>query len=190
MMRSPFRTVSVLLLLVLGAISGGHAESVYPAGTSVSATYALSSTTLVAGDTLTVTRQMVNGGTYPLTGLYLSEHLPAQLAIVSAAVTINGSPVAVGDSTLPNGSVVAGCTSRYWILGTPSGGTSLASGSTLQLRIRIRCLSSGQFTLPLHAAAFFRNGNPGFATGAPLTVTVNPLADTTPPAAIRDLQAE
>ncbi len=182
----PFTSIFFFLLVLAGACSLHAAEAVYPTGSGATATYTLSGTSLPFGDTLTVTRELTNNGAFPLTGLYLSEHLPSGLQLADVSVTVNNTPVVPAYSALPQGSVITNCTTHHWTITQP-GITALPAGQTLRLVLKLTFSQSGTYSLPLHTVAFSGNGNPYFATGDPVTVTITQIVDVTPPAAIGDL---
>lgn len=183
------RALTVIVILSLIAIGPRAAESIYPAAAGISASYTLSGTSLDAGDTLTITRQLTNNAGFPLTGLYLAEHLPSGLQIVSGVVTVNNVPVTAAYSTLPQGSVLGNHTSHFWTVSQP-GVPALPAGQALRLVLKLTFTQPGSYALPLHTAAFAGNSNPYFATGDAVTVTVTQSVDTTPPAAIGDLHPQ
>ncbi len=184
-MRHSWTILFILTSVVVAA--AGRADSLHPSGSAVIASTALSSSTVAVGDTIVISRQIINGEPYPLSGVYLSEHLPPEFTVMSSSLTIDGVPAAVDDSVLPSGSVLSGYVSHYWVIGSPSGGTDLSPGESLQLEITVTCSSEGSFTLPLHAMAGYGNGSGVFSVGDPSTITVTSPADTTPPSMITNL---
>ncbi len=183
MRHTLFLTILIVGLLSLASAS---AETVHPAGTNFAAAYSLSGTSLTTNDTLVISRSFVNGESFAITGLYLSENLPPELSIVGADISLNGSPLTVADSSE---SILSGYVSHCWLIGTPGSGTDMNPGDSLSLELKVTCATEGTYALPLHTTVGYGNGAGVFAADSAAAITVSAPADITPPAAISDLSA-
>jgi len=164
------RIVSLLIaaaFIIFSGNIGAFAETIYPAGYSISSNYDMSANTVQIDDTLIITRTIVNNESYSLEGLYLSENIPAGLEIASHNVTLNGSAVDYLFVDSVSGLVIPGYRSYYWIVDDQSSAPDnlLGPGDELVLEIRILSDNTGIYALPLHSATFYGNGQGFFTTG-------------------------
>ncbi|HOD66554.1 MAG TPA: hypothetical protein PLR32_01930 [candidate division Zixibacteria bacterium] len=165
------------LFVVLGLLAAAPAaaqEPVYPAGAGVASTYTLSDTVLALGDTLAVTRTLVNGGSSPLAGLYFSENLPPDFTVVGESATVNGIPVAVLREGPLAGEVIPGYAAYRWIIDSPDRAVTrtLSPGDRAELTYRIVSSDIGRFPLPLHDAAGCGDSDGVFAVSSGDTVEI------------------
>ncbi len=176
------RRLSTLLTLIVLALAGGGtrtaADTVYPSGSPVTARHALNTASLRGGDTLIILRSLVNHGNTPLTGVYLSQTLPAAFYVIGAEITLNGDSIGASISDKPTDPVIAGYETYDWVIDDPTNELPLhhwiEPGDSLALTIRTVCGHTGQYVLPDRSAAFFAGGTSGFAVmdAPPPVVTI------------------
>ncbi|HUV30396.1 MAG TPA: hypothetical protein VMY05_04800 [Acidobacteriota bacterium] len=187
----PAHLLLALGLFLLPARLCGQ-ETVHPTGYSIVSTYTLTELEVAAGDTLAITRTVVNNESFPLSGLYFSENLPAQFEIVSYSVTVAGAAGACLFEHAALNPVVAGYETYYWIIDEPGESDTLGSvlnpGDSTVLELRLTCDLAGEFQFPLHTTVFYGNANGFFsADGAAVIVVSESAVDTIPPAKVIDL---
>ena len=149
------RTLTVLSLILLVTIPKVHAvnDTVYPLGTSASATYDLNDTLMTIDDTLVITRTFVNNTATPLSCFYFCDNLPDAFTIVSHTVTINNSIVTY-DFPSPTASIYSNYTRYNFVLDYPgTHGTYdllIQPDDTVVVAYKSICTSVGTYDLPLH----------------------------------------
>jgi len=169
-----------VLLAVLPVATGSVLadDIVYPTSAPITVRHALSNTSLRGGDTLIISRTIVNHGNQPLTGLYFSQTLPPEFYLVGAAVTLNGAATPHSFTNDPVDPVAAGYETYQWVIDDPAAGASnpwyVKPEDSLELTIMTVCDVSGQFILPDRASVFYVNGEGYFAVmdGAPPVIDI------------------
>ncbi len=169
--------ISLLLSAGLPAAAVRAQEPVYPDNSSVTSLYHLSDSVLSAADTLIVTRTLTNAESFPLTGLYFSDNLPAGLNVVGYTATLNGAPLAVAFAGPLAGNVIGDFRTYRWVVDSPEPtdyiSRTIYPGDQVRLTYRIAASDIGDFVLPLHTTVCFGNGDGIFATGqGSLRVTI------------------
>jgi uncharacterized repeat protein (TIGR01451 family) len=176
-------------LLILPVASA--AETLYPTGSNFIMQYNLSTQTIGVGDTLTISRVLVNNESFPISGLYFSENIPSEFSLVENSVTVNGGSIDYEfDGSL--GSMFPGNRCYYWVIDAPDGSVQnhINPGDSVVVTIRLTCSKAGNYVLPLHTGSFLGNTSGFFATDDAISITVtSPSADTVPPDRITDLEA-
>jgi len=164
-------------LTFLAAPAGLYSqETVYPAGAAVENYYLTSSVTLSLGDTLTITRVLVNHESFDLSGLYFSDNLPPEFQVVAQSVEINGATIDYGFSDHVPNLVIPGLNCYHWVLDSPDGSENIhnliSPDDSVVLEVKIVATDVGNFVLPLHTSAFFGNSAGFFSTSGPISVDV------------------
>lgn len=179
----------ILLMLILPVTPA--AETLYPSGANIILQYNLSAQSINVGDTLTISRVLVNNESYPISGLYFSENIPSEFGLVDQSVTVNGGDINYEfDGSL--GSMFPGNRCYYWIVDDPDGSIQnyINPGDSVVVTIRLTCSEAGNYLLPLHTGSFLGNTSGFFATDDAISITVtSSSADITPPERITDLEA-
>ncbi|UCD18236.1 MAG: T9SS type A sorting domain-containing protein [Candidatus Zixiibacteriota bacterium] len=147
-------------------------EPVYPPGFDITSEYVLSAEKLNIADTLTITRTIFNGGSFGLTRLYFSDNLPSGLIVAGESVQSEGIDLQFLRIGPISDNEVDGYDTYFWVLDSPEEGVTniVASGANVTLELKIVCIDSGIFQLPLHTAVFRSNGLGLFSTSDALQV--------------------
>ena len=164
----------VILLILAGGIWGQ--VDLYPAGYDIETEYTVNDMTFVIGDTLVISRYLVNHESFSLSGLYLSENLPVAFNIVSESVTINGSTVDYSFEDAVTSLVIPGYDTYYWVVDEVDSLDPIQNliqpEDSLHLELKIVCNNSGEYLLPLFTTVFYGDSTGFFSTGDSLVVTV------------------
>ena len=154
----------------------------FPSGYSINFGYDLDPVVAEIGDTLTITRWVVNNESFDLTGLYLSEHLPPEMGIVSFDLTLNGSATPYLFVDTPIAEIYSGYDNYHWVIDDPNGGVgnTLHPGDSIGLTLKIRPYQGGVYTLPFHQTVFYGGASGFFSvdTDGGITVTVGECCTT------------
>ena len=182
--------LTILLLCAL-SLPLAAAETLYPSGYNLISDYNLSTQTIGPGDTLVITRTIINNESFPLTGLYFSENVPAEFELVDHAIARNGDAVACQFSSIDN-LVQAGKVNLNWLVDDPAGSVNntLAAGDELVLTAHFTCASEGSYSFSMHSSVFYGAMTGFYSTDDAITITVTTSDDVTPPNRIIDLRAE
>jgi len=184
------KIVSIMLLIPVLPLYAFPAETLYPAGYNLLSQYELSSQSLSPGDTLIITRSVINNELFPISGLYFSENFPAEFNLVEYSVTKNGSEIThLFDSTISSTFADNDC--YYWIIDDPEGSVHniINPGDNIVLIIKLTCSLTGIYSFPMHTGAFYGNSTGFFTTGDSLLINVSSTSDSIPPSRITDLDA-
>ncbi|MFH1372447.1 MAG: T9SS type A sorting domain-containing protein [bacterium] len=167
-------TTAVMVLLSTVCLFGQ--EVLHPAGYSIVIRYDVSADTVTLGDTLTVSRVILNQEAFDLTGLYFGDNLPSEFQVTGFSVSINDTQVDAITSGPFRDSILSGYDTYYWVVDSPDTAEHLqnplgpADSAVLQLRIVAGDL--GDYTLPYHATVFYGAASGFFVTGDSAVVTV------------------
>ena len=180
----------IFILIVIAYLPAQSAETVYPSGYNLISQYNLNKQTLSPGDTLVITRTIINSESFPLTGLYFSENVPAGFDPIDHNIVKNGVGIDYNFGPI-DGLIFDGNICYGWIVDDPAGSVNntLAAGDELVLTARYTCAAEGSYTFPMHSGVFYGGTTGFYSTDEALTVNVTTSTDTTPPAAIIDLDA-
>jgi len=155
--------------LVLTFALSHAAEQLRPSGFDIGLTYEINQATLNAGDTLVITRTIVNHESFVLTGLYLGESLPTEMVVLDHAVAVNGQVIDYAFSGTATTTLIYGYHTYHWVIDDPrtigSFGTVLMPGDSLALVLKVIGNRQGDFVLPLHQTVFYGGGKAFFAVG-------------------------
>ncbi len=168
--------LTIAVMVLLSTVCPFGQEVLHPAGYSIVTRYDVSADTVSLGDTLTVTRVILNQEAFDLTGLYFGDNLPPEFQVAGFSVSINDTPVDVVISGPFRDSILSGYDTYYWVVDSPDTTENLqnplgpADSAVLQLRIVAGDL--GDYTLPYHATVFYGAASGFFVTGDSAVVTV------------------
>ena len=153
--------------LVLTFALSHAVEQVRPPGFEIGLTYEISQATLDVGDTLVITRTVVNRETFALSGLYFGESLPVDFQVLDYAVTINGQPIVCTFAGIATTALFPGYSTYHWVIDDPLSAATVHTvvdpGDSLTFVLTATAGQAGEFALPLHHAAFYGNGDGFFA---------------------------
>jgi hypothetical protein len=146
---------------------------------------------LTTGDTLIITRTIQNNESFTLEGLYFSDNIPSEFTLSDHSINLNDNDITIlfNDNIAP--SIIDGYNTCDWVVDDPDGNPQnrVNPGDILVFELKLTCGIVGDYQLPFHATAF-TGGNSGFfSTDNAINVTFSSAEDTTPPAAIIDLEA-
>lgn len=174
----------LLLLVVVTGLSYAD-DTVYPPGYNITCRYQLSDTLLDLGDTVLITRTLVNHEFFPLSGLFLSENLSPTFDQVSHSTRLNGVTINLTFVDDVADEIVTGYESYYWLIDEPDNPAgahdTLFAGDSLTTVIALQCTETGTFILPFHSVAFYGNSTSFFATDDTLSVRVQLSSDVEEP---------
>ena len=160
--------VHIAVIIAVLAISAFSQETVYPSGSNVLSTYAVSDTEISIADTLIITRVVTNNESFNLENLYFSENIPSELEVTDFDVSINGTPVSYFLSGPMADYLINGYDTYYWVIDSPvaSEGASIVinPGDEVELAITVISDTPGAFSLPFHTTVFNGNGSEYFST--------------------------
>lgn len=124
-------------------------------------------------DTLIFEQWLTTHSPDPVTGLFLTIHLPSPLIPLKQEASINGQPL---QPSLSTGNAFDGYIPRHTIFDSPIGLPDfvLASGDSLHMKLFIRVADVGEFAVPTIGAGFMIGTQPAFAVNesGPIIITV------------------
>ena len=171
------RSFAIFTLLLLLASIAAAADVVFPAGTALDCQYEVDELNPRLGDTVAITRSIVNNDAFPVSGLYICDNLPQSFEINSAQISINSAVISPGFEADPPGSIVNGFVQYRWIIDDPIGGTVnfiLNPGDSLHMVLELVCTEAGDYTLEQHGIVAFGNGAALFSIpDQPIDMTVS-----------------
>ena len=173
--------LGLILLVPLHTVLA-QVESLYPSGYNIDCRHTLSASELSLGDTLTITRVLVNDESFSLTGLYFSTSLPPELDVISQILEVDGTPVSVTSVAPADNLIFTGYRHHTWIVDSPDTSEhisyTVAAGDSVCLTLRVIPSNIGEFLLPFYVTSFYGNNQTFFATTNIVdTVTVLLLSD-------------
>jgi hypothetical protein len=167
-----------VLALILVSVSYSHAEEIlYPANNDIQVGYLLSSTNLNVGDTLIITRTLVNNSPDMLHNLYWVENLPIQFEILMYGIYINGTGVDSYYSGALENSLCDSCEAIRWAVDIPSEDDpydyTINPSDSIALVYSVICQTEGSYTLPFHTACFHDGDHGSYTIGEPVTIDIS-----------------
>lgn len=172
------RNIKFTFGLIVGMFAMCHsagADSIYPQGNNIICRYDLSGAAFQLGDTLIITRALVNHESFPLSGLYLSDNIPPAFNVVSYTLKYNGNNIDHFYSGASQDSVIGYYDTYYWVVddpNVPSISNILYPGDSIVMTIRITFSQGGLFSMPMHTTVFYGDQTGYFATDIALSVAV------------------
>jgi hypothetical protein len=151
------------------------ADDIYPSIGSVNCLYNVSTNQLLIGDTLYISRGMVNKGSWPIEGLYLSDNFPEPFEIIEYSIAVNGQPLTpLREESIPD-LIFPGHVNYCWTIDTLGDGDIsgyLHPGDSLSLEIKLICHEIGQYQLPLRTSVFQYNNQNYFSAAPSFSIEV------------------
>jgi hypothetical protein len=177
------RLIPVIFVL-LGLVNSVKAmEMTFPSNSLVSSSYVIDQSSISTGDTILITRTVVNNESYSLAGFYLGDNFPTEFDLVAQTIELNATPVTHSTVGPSPSSTVAGYNSYHWLIDDPVGFTVnnlINPGDSLHFEIRLVCNVAGTYQLDLHTGTAYGNGSGLFFTSTSnlsLTVTLTVSVD-------------
>lgn len=165
--------ITILLLMPVGGLA--TADDIYPGIGSVNCLYSVSTDQLLIGDTLYISRSIVNNGSGPVEGLYLSDNFSEPFEIVEYSIAVNGQPLTpLREESIPD-LIFPGYVNYCWTIDTLGDGDIsgyLYPDDSLSLEIKLICHEIGQYQLPLRTSVFQYNSQSYFSTAPSYSVEV------------------
>jgi hypothetical protein len=188
---SKITLIIITLTLILPVNIAFTAETLYPSGYNITSQFELSGTDISTGDTLVVTRTIINNESFALDGLYFSDNLPSEFTLTEYAIKLNGNNITTTYTANISPPIVPGYNTCEWVVDDPDGDPQnlVYPGDILTFEMKLVCFTAGDYQLPFHAAAFVGGNSGFFSTDDPISITVSSAQDTIPPSAINDLEA-
>ena len=112
--------ISVFIVILFFPLYLFAEETLYPSGYNLISLSESNSYNIYSGDTLVLTRTIVNNETFSLTGLYFSDYIPQVFNLIEHSITRNGNTINY-ESDNPTESVYSGTNSLHLIVDNPSG---------------------------------------------------------------------
>jgi len=171
---------SMIYLLVFTAISANYSyanEILHPANNDIHIEYTLSATNLNVGDTLIITRSLVNNSSDTLNNLYWVDNFPPELNILTYGVYLNGVEI----SNFCSGPVESWLYNSYntvrWVVDLPSGDDpynhKISPSDSIALVYFIICENQGNFVLPFHTTCFHNGDHGSYTAGESITIEIS-----------------
>ena len=175
------RAIRILTILMLITGIAVADDVLYPANSEIEISYTLSSLELRPGDTLIVTRSLINNSDDVLNNLYWAENLPTDVDLVSSVINVNGNQISNYLFELEDDYVYEGYIAYHWVIDEPYAGDTynykVNSEGSAELIYKVIFPDEGNYTLPFHTLCF-DNGNSGSYTIAdPITINVVQVND-------------
>ncbi len=171
----------ILTVLILSATVSATDDFIHPSGISVISRHSVNSVNLTLGDTLVISRTLINNTASPLTTVSFSEAVPPDFSLISVTATVNGISTEIGSFGPYTDSVLNGQHSYHWVADSPVLSENLSlqilPSDSLELTARFVCNGVGSFTLPFHNMIGIINGSALFAEGNPVDIQVRLSSD-------------
>jgi len=172
----------ILALIVISTNYSVAGEILHPANNNIQLEYLLSSTDLNVGDTLIITRTLVNNSPDTINNIFWVDNLPPELTILTYSVHLNGVEI----SNFYSGPVENWLYNSYntfrWAVDFPSEedpyNHKISPSDSIALVYSIVCQDHGNFILPLHAASFHNGYHGSYAVGETITINISYQNDT------------
>ncbi len=179
-------SVVIILIVILLVFQISVGETLYPPGYNIASQYSISSSRIVIGDTLIITRTITNDETFSTSGLYFSDNLPPRFAVIEASMNINGANITFeSHDPLPN--LFRPEYDNYtWVINDPNDdvfNNVVNPGDTFEFQLKLSCDSIGEYLLPLHTTVFYGNNQGFFSTSDSILIefVFSADIDTIPP---------
>jgi len=167
-------------LLVFIAISADYCradEIIHPANNDIQIEYALSSTNLTVGDTLIITRLLVNNSADTLGNLYWTDNLPPGMNILAYSISVNGAAISNYYSGPLKNSLYNSYNSFRWVIDLPAEedpyNHKINLSDSVAIIYSVICPDQGSFVLPFHTACFHNGDHGSYTIGEPIAVDVS-----------------
>jgi hypothetical protein len=154
-------------------------DDLYPLGYNFVSRHVLSQFEIAIGDTLVITRVVVNNEAFPITGLYFTENLPASIFEMSEySIKINSENTSYLFYQKIDTPLISGYETYYWVVDSPFDFENLNNpinaGDSVYFALKIVPDISGVYLLPRHTTVFYGNGIGFFSTADSVYVNVTP----------------
>lgn len=173
---------SLLVIIAIWANSARADEILHPANNNILIEYALSSTNLNVGDTLIMTRLLVNDSADTLGNLYWTDNLPLGMNVLEYSVRINGVNINNYYSGPFENSLYNSYNTFHWVADLPSEDDpynhKINPSDSIALIYSVICQNQGSFVLPFRTACFHNGDHGSYTTGEPIIIDVSSQSGT------------
>lgn len=170
--------ISSLLAIIVILANSAHADEIlHPANDDIHIEYMLSAIDLNVGDTLIITRLLVNGSADTLSNLYWTDNLPLELDILTYDIRINGVNISNYYSGPFENCLYSYYNTFRWVVDLPSENDpynhKINPSDSITITYSVICQNQGNFVLPFRTACFHDGDHGSYTTGAPVTIDIS-----------------